>query len=135
MKLLEGLSNLVLEKYIGTIETNIDINIEFTIKKTNHATDRFTRDNIEGYNQTEISNEEIVEFLSRAKRQMAKLIASQKIVNGTKFVVKSPELEMACPIIAKQKNSFKWEMLVLTVFRESFDNPFRVGKGQIVISV
>ena len=28
MKLLEGLSNLVLEKYIGTIETNIDINIE-----------------------------------------------------------------------------------------------------------
>ncbi len=135
MKLLQELHNLILEKYIGSVTSNIEISIDFDIKKTNHATDRFTRTGIEGYNDSPISNSELLEFLNISKSKISEKIASQEIVNASKFVIKSNEWEMACPIIAKQKGDFKWEMLVLTVFRESPDNPFRVGKNQLTLWV
>jgi len=135
MKMIQNLTELIIEKRIGKIISNIDITINFDIKKTTHTTNRFTRTGIEGYSDVPISNDEIVEFLKHAKSEIAENIASQNIVNGNKFVVKCLEWELACAIIAKQIDDFEWEMLVLTVFRESLENPFRVGKDQLVIWV
>lgn len=135
MKMIENLTELIIEKRIGKIISNIDITINFDIKKTTHTTNRFVRTDIKGYSDVEISNAEIVEFLNHAKSEIAENIASQNILNNDKFVVKSLEWELACAIIAKQIDDFEWEMLVLTVFRESLENPFRVGKDQLVIWV
>ncbi len=103
MKLLQELHNLILEKYIGSVTSNIEISIKFDVKKTSHATDQFTRTGIEGYNETPISNSELLEFLNISKSKISEKIASQEIVDGSKFVLKSNEWEMACPIVAKQK--------------------------------
>ena len=135
MKLLQELHNLILEKYIGSVTSNIEISIKFDIKKTSHATDQFTRTGIKGYNESPISNSELLEFLNISKSKITEKIASQEIIDGSKFVLKSNDWEMACPIIAKQRGDFKWEMLVLTVFRESPENPFRVGKNQLILWV
>ncbi len=87
MKLLQELHNLILEKYIGSLTSNIEISIDFNIKKTNHATDQFTRTGIEGYNETPISNSELLEFLNISKSKISEKIASQEIFDGSKFVL------------------------------------------------
>ena len=59
MKTLINLLNetLLLEKRIAQIKSNITVEFNFDIIKTDHIDLRRTRDDIEDYNEKEISNE------------------------------------------------------------------------------
>jgi len=68
-------------------------------------------------------------------KEIAEKIAQHNITHNEAFVVKSVEKEIAIAIIPKHVEDNFWKLVISTVFRESYDNPFRVGENQIVIWV
>ena len=70
-----------------------------------------------------------------SKNEIAQKIVSQEITPETEFVVKSLKWELAMAIIPIYITGTYWELLIKTVFRESENNPFRVGEDQLVIIV
>lgn len=124
---------LLLEKKIGTLLTKIEVTYSFELDRSTHAYDRRTRTDIQDYNTKEISNAEIKYIIELARKKIAESIAIGDIKNNDYFVIKSPEKEMAIAIKAINEGGVGWKLLIVTVFRESFDNPFRVGEDQLVI--
>jgi hypothetical protein len=127
--------NLLLEKRISQISANIEVTFGFDIDRTHHAYVRKTRSDIEGYDEREISNGEISHIILLARHQIAEKIVTGEIFDGEEFVIKSPEKSMAMAIAPRQESGTYWKLYVTTVFRESYSNPFRVGKDQVVIRV
>ena len=126
---------LLLEKRIAQVRASIEVVFSFDVKRTTHAFDRKTRDDIEDYNQRPIVNAEIKEIIRLSKNEIAQKIVSQEITPETEFVVKSLKWELAMAIIPIYITGTYWELLIKTVFRESENNPFRVGEDQLVIIV
>jgi hypothetical protein len=126
---------LIVEKRIGQISSKIEVIFSFDVDRTTHAYDRKTRDDIELYDEREISNSEINEVISFAKKEIAECIVNGEITEDTNFVVRSSKWGLAIAIIAKHIGGTYWKLLVRTVFRESNLNPFRVGRDQLVIDV
>jgi hypothetical protein len=125
--------HLLLEKRIGQLLSNIKVQYSFDIDRTHHAYLRRTRQGIENYNESEISNSELRYFIDFTLKDIAEKIATQEIIDGEKFVVKSISKELAVTIKAVQMGDYYWTLELITVFRESAGNPFRVGKNQLVI--
>ena len=74
------------------------------------------------------------------QRHSSELIAAEKIaqhniIDDEAFVVKSVDKEIALAIVPKHVEDNFWKLVIITVFRESFSNPFRVGENQLVIWV
>jgi hypothetical protein len=113
--------------------SSFEIQYSFDVDRSSHAYLRKTRNDIEGYNEKEISNSEIKYIISLSLKEIAEKIAQHNIVDNEEFVIKSYEKEIAIAIAPKHVLDNFWELVVTTVFRESYDNPFRVGKNQIVI--
>jgi hypothetical protein len=126
---------LLLEKRIAQVRASIEVSFSFDVNRTSHAFDRKTRDDIEDYNQRPIVNAEIKEIIRLSKNEIAEKIVSQEITPETEFVVKSLKWELAMAIIPIHITGTYWQLLIKTVFRESNNNPFRVGEDQIVIIV
>jgi hypothetical protein len=129
--------HLLLEKKIGQIATNIKITFNFEINRKSHAFDRATRPELEddGYNQQPIMNNEIRELISKVKREIGEKIIGREIFNKKPFIVKSHNMELAIVVVPVHGGGFSWRLEVVTVFRESKTNPFRVGPDQVVIWV
>jgi hypothetical protein len=125
--------HLLLEKRIAQLMSSFEIQYSFDVDRSTHAYVRKTRNDIEGYNEKEISNSEIKYIISLSLKEIAEKIAQHNIVDNKEFVIKSYEKEIAIAIVPKHVLDNFWELVVKTVFRESYDNPFRVGKNQIVI--
>jgi hypothetical protein len=70
-----------------------------------------------------------------AKTEIAEKIINREIKEGERFVIKSEKWELAIPLEPIHVSGTNWILQVFTVFRESRENPFRVGKNQIVIWV
>jgi len=68
-------------------------------------------------------------------REIAEKIAQHNIIDNEPFVVKSAEKEIALAIVPKHVEDNFWKLVIITVFRESYNNPFRVGEDQLVIWV
>jgi len=138
---------LLIEKTIAQIVSNIEVSFNLEVDRGLHAFNRKNRKELEGqgfkltgkhsyeYNQREISNSEIKEVLNLAKKEIAEKIVEREINDGTEFVVKSLNWELALAIGAEFQGGTYWILKVYTVFRESLDNPFKVGKDQLVIWV
>jgi hypothetical protein len=126
---------LLLEKRIAQVRTSIEVVFSFDVKRTSHAFDRKTRDDIEDYNPRPIVNAEIKEIIRMSKNEIAEKIVNQEITPETEFVLKSLKWELAMAITPIHITGTYWELLIKTVFRESNNNPFRVGKDQLVIIV
>ena len=128
---------LLQEKTIAQIVTSIEVTFNLEVDRKKHAFDRSTRPELEGtgYNQRPIENREIREVVMMAKSQIAEKIVNREIVDGEPFVVKSEKWELAIPLNPVHVSGTNWVLEVFTVFRESRENPFRVGKDQIVIWV
>ena len=126
---------LLLEKRIAQVRTSIEVVFSFDVKRTSHAFDRKTRDDIEDYNPRPIVNAEIKEIIRMSKNEIAEKIVNQEITSETEFVIKSLKWELAMAITPIHITGTYWELLIKTVFRESNNNPFRVGKDQLVIIV
>jgi hypothetical protein len=129
------------------MSANINSEIYLEIDRVQHSWDRRTRPDLEGkgkdltgkysydYNQREITNFEIREILSKAKNTIAEKIVSHEITKDNRFVVKSLKWEIAIAINPVQNDALDWTLNVVTVFRESKENPFRVPGWQTVIWV
>jgi len=126
---------LLLEKRIAQVRASIEVVFSFDVKRTSHAFDRKTRDDIEDYNPRPIVNAEIKEIIRMSKNEIAEKIVNQEITPETEFVLKSLKWELAMAITPIHITGTYWELLIKTVFRESKYNPFRVGKDQLVIIV
>ena len=126
---------LLLEKRIAQVRTSFEVSFSFDVNRTSHAFDRKTRDDIEDYNPRPIVNAEIKEIIRMSKNEIAEKIVNQEITPETEFVIKSLKWELAMAITPIHITGTYWELLIKTVFRESNNNPFRVGKDQLVIIV
>ena len=126
---------LLLEKRIAQVRTSFEVLFSFDVNRTSHAFDRKTRDDIEDYNPRPIVNAEIKEIIRLSKNEIAKKIVNQEIKSETEFVIKSLKWELAMAITPIHITGTYWQLLIKTVFRESNDNPFRVGKDQLVITI
>jgi hypothetical protein len=125
--------HILLEKKIGQIMTKIEVLFGFEIDRSKHASERSSRNDIEGYNEKEISNGELKYIIESCRREIAEAIATGDIKDDVAFVIKSKEKEIAIAIIPKHFGGAYWKLLITTVFRESYDLSFRVGKDQLVI--
>ena len=133
MKLLESLSKLLLEKRIGQILSNIEVVLGFDIVSTKHSVDRSTRSGLSNYNQTPISNSEIVELITFFRREIAEKIVNGEIQNDVPFAIKSIDRNLAAVISPNMESNLYWKLVVITVFREDEDNRLKTFRGQIVI--
>jgi hypothetical protein len=141
------LKHLLIEKVIGNMSVSVNSDFSIEIDRLNHSWLRRTRPDLEGrgedltgkfsydYNQREISNSEIKEILLKAKNQIAEKIVSHEIRTDRRFIVKSLKWEIAIAINPKQNGDLSWTLKIVTVFRESKENPFRVPDWQTVIWV
>jgi hypothetical protein len=127
--------HLLLEKKIGNILSKLDVVFSFDIARTSHAYERKNRTDISDYNNKEISNAELKYIIDICKREIAESIINGKIKNEVLFIIKSKEKEIAMVINPIHGVNTFWRLLIVTVFRESYDNPFRVGEDQFVIWV
>ena len=137
MSLLRQLikENLLLEKRIAQLSTKIEVTLAFDVDRTHHAYVRRKRDDIEDYDDREISNGELKYIVELARKQIAEKLVTNEIKDNQAFVIKSPEKNIAMSIVPQNEIGSFWKLYITTVFRESFENPFRVGKDQVVIWV
>lgn len=136
MNLRESIrKHILLEKKIGVISAEITTIISLEIDRTIHAFDRKTRPEMSNYNQREISNQEIKEVVGQARIKIAEKIVTQEIKDNVPFILKSLKWELAMPIVPKHVGGVYWELVVVSVFRESESNPMRTSKDQLVIYV
>jgi hypothetical protein len=141
------LKHLLIERTIGNMSATINSELYLEIDRAGHAWDKRTRPDLEGkgkdltgkysyeYNQREITNSEIREILLKAKNEIAEKIVSHEIIEDERFVIKSLKWEIAIAVNPKQNDSLDWTLNVVTVFRESKENPFKVSPWQTVIWV
>jgi hypothetical protein len=125
--------NLLLEKRIGQISSQIEIIFSYDVIKTTHSTERETRYELEDYNKKPISNGELVEFINLFKRDISEHIVSGEIEDQVPFVIKSDDWELACVIVPDKQSMVYWKLIIKTVFRENPSNRLRVGKDQLVL--
>lgn len=128
---------LIQEKTIAQIVSTIEVTFNLEVDRIPHTYDRSTRPELEntGYNQRPIESREIREIVMMAKTEIAEKIINREIKEGERFVIKSEKWELAIPLEPIHVSGTNWILRVFTVFRESRENPFRVGKNQIVIWV
>jgi hypothetical protein len=127
--------HLLLEKRIAQLMSSFKIQYSFEVDRTTHAYHRKTRTGISDYNEKEISNAEIKYIVELSLRDIAEKIAQHNIIHDESFVVKSVDKEIAIAIVPKHVEDNFWKLIIVTVFRESLNNPFRVGEDQLVIWV
>ena len=133
MKLLESLSRLLVEKRIGQISANIEVVLGFDILSTKHSVDRSVRTGISNYNQTPITNSEIVELVSFFRREIAERIVNGEIQNDVPFAIKSIDRNLAAIINPNMESNLYWKLVVVTVFREDENNRLKTFRGQVVL--
>lgn len=133
MKLLESLSRLLVEKRIGQIYSNIEVVLGFDILSTKHSVDRSTRTGLSNYNQTPITNSEIVELVTFFRREIAEKIVNGEIQNDEPFAIKSIDRNLAAVINPNMESNLYWKLVVITVFREDENNRLKTFKGQVVL--
>lgn len=133
MKLLESLSRLLVEKRIGQIYSNIEVVLGFDILSTKHSVDRSTRTGLSNYNQTPITNSEIVELVTFFRREIAEKIVNGEIQNDEPFAIKSIDRNLAAVINPHMESNLYWKLVVITVFREDESNRLKTFKGQVVL--
>ena len=127
--------HLLLEKRIAQLMSSFKVQYAFEVDRTMHAHERRTRTGIENYNDREISNAELKYIIGLALREIAENIALHNIIDEEAFVIKSKDKEIAIAVVPKHVEDSFWKLVIVTVFRESYDNSFRVGENQLVIWV
>lgn len=128
---------LLLEKRIARVMSNLEVQFNFEIDRSPHAFERSTRPELEkqgiDYNQREISNAELKEFVGMFTKEIAEKIVENEIYDKVPFVLKSLKWELAVPIIPIHEGGTSWKLVIKTVFRESQSNPMKTHKDQLIL--
>jgi hypothetical protein len=127
--------NLLVEKRIGQIVSNLEIKYSLDIDKTQHSYERSDgRDDLEGYDNTPITNNEVKNLVYIFSKKIAENIFHEEIHNNVPFVIKSKENKLSLAIQPIKKEKTWWILKILTVFRESDIHSLRVGYDQLVLT-
>jgi hypothetical protein len=125
---------LLLEKRIAQLSSTIEVTFGFDVIKTTHAEKRKDVTKRELGHERMISNAEMKEVVSNFKREIAEGIVDGDIENETNFVIKNKKFGLAMVLVAEHVSGNYWKLVIKTVFRETPENPLRVGHNQIVYS-
>jgi hypothetical protein len=124
---------LLVEKRIAQLSSNIEVIFAFDLIKTKHVEKR--KDfNKRGLNTDErwISNQEMSEVVGKFKKDIATAIFEGDIVDGTNFVIKDYKFGLSMAIIAEKSSETYWKLIIKTVFRETPEHTLEVGRNQLV---
>ena len=126
--------NLLLEKRIAQISSQVEIVFGFDVIKTKHATDRMNvaSRGLDIGRVRPISNGEMVEFVKYFTKDIAEGIVSEEINDEEAFILKSNKWELSMVIIPHHVQGSYWKLIIKTVFPESEYHQLRVGKDQII---
>ena len=126
--------NLLLEKRIGQISSQVEVVFGFDVIKTKHTTERMNVASRElgGGRDRPISNGEMLEFVKNFTRDIAEGIVSEEINDQEPFIIKSDKWELSMVIIPNHVQGSYWKLIIKTVFPESEYHKLRVGRDQII---
>lgn len=125
---------LLLEKRIAQLSSSIEVTFGFDVVKTKHAEKRKDVTKRGLGHERMISNAEMKEVVMRFKKDIAEDILEGDVIDGTKFVIKDNKFGLAMAVLAEQVEGNYWKLIIMTVFRETPENPFKVGSDQLVYS-
>ena len=122
---------------IGKIRLNYDGEpYVFNIKTTYHSNLRGKgRDDIEFYDEREITKEELLEFLKSHIKDILISIKKDEIISNIPFVMRSKKWSLSLAIGPNNKRGNIWDFVIYTVFREGYNQKFKTGKYQFILDV
>ena len=128
---------LEIAKVIGKIRLNYDGEpYVFNIKTTYHSNQRgLGRSDIEFYDEREITKEELFEFLNLHIKDILKSIKNDEIISNISFVMRSKKWSLSLAIGPNNKRGNIWDLVILTVFREGYNQKLKTGKYQFILDV
>lgn len=136
-RLIKEEVGLLLEKRIDQLTQNIEVTLSMDlIKHKGHVDDRSKakgRESVVGYDTRPVTNSELKYFVNLFKKDISEKIIFGEIVDGVPFVVKSVSKGLSIPLKPIKITPMYWQLIILTVWRESSSNTFKVGRDQLVI--
>jgi len=128
---------LEIAEVIGKIRSNYDGEpYVFNIKTTHHSNRRGRgRNDIEFYDEREVTKEELMEFLKLHIKDIFKSIKNDEIISNIPFVMRSKKWSLSLAISPKNKRGNIWDFIIMTVFREGYNHKLKTGKYQFVLDV
>jgi hypothetical protein len=128
---------LEIAEVIGKIRLNYDGEpYVFNIKTTYHSNLRGKgRDDIEFYDEREITKEELLEFLKSHIKDILISIKKDEIISNIPFVMRSKKWSLSLAIGPNNKRGNIWDFVIYTVFREGYNQKFKTGKYQFILDV
>ena len=128
---------LEIAEVIGKIRLNYDGEpYVFNIKTTYHSNLRGKgRDDIEFYDEREITKEELLEFLKSHIKDILISIKKDEIISNIPFVMRSKKWSLSLAIGQNNKRCNICDFVIYTVFREGYNQKFKTGKYQFILDV
>jgi hypothetical protein len=93
------------------------------------------RDDIEFYDEREITKEELMEFFKIHTKDILNSIKNDEIISNIPFVMRSKKWSLSLAIGPKNKRGNIWDFVIFTVFREGYNQKLKVGKYQFILDV
>lgn len=127
--------NLITEKKIAQIISNLEVRYSLDVVTTKHSFERSKdlRTSLMDYDTRPVTNEEINELIYHFRKQIAENIFYNIIKNREDFVIKSLEYHLSIAITPLMITNSWWELVIKTIFRESEKHSFYVGSDQLVL--
>jgi hypothetical protein len=128
---------LEIAEVIGKIRLNYDGEpYVINIKTTYHSNLRGKgRNDIEFYDEREITKEELLEFLKLHIKDILNSIKNDEIISNIPFVMRSKKWSLSLAIGPNNKRGNIWNFVIYTVFREGYNQKFKTGKYQFILDV
>ena len=128
---------LEIAEVIGKIRSNYNGEpYVINIKTTHHSNLRgMGRNDIEFYNEREITKEELFEFLNLHIKDILNSIKNDEIISNIPFVMRSKKWSLSLAIGPNNKRGNIWDFVIYTVFREGYNQKFKTGKYQFILDV
>jgi len=128
---------LEIAEVIGKIRLNYnDEPYVINIKTTYHSNLRGKgRNDIEFYDEREVTKEELLEFLKVHIKDILNSIKNDEIISNIPFVMRSKKWSLSLAIGPNNKRGNIWDFVIYTVFREGYNQKFKTGKYQFILDV
>lgn len=140
-KNMRGLLNVLTEaiETIGKISTSISVDYEFYLRTTFHSdSERRTRLDPyyikRGYDQTPVTDKELVDFFKYFEHDIAVQVSIHNIVLNQTFVIRSISKKFACAVALDINRDEDFVLRIATVMRENDLVKLDTYPGQLIIT-
>jgi hypothetical protein len=135
---MKSLINIITEhvEIIAQISARIRVNYKFYLDNSYHANERKTRPDLieKGYDQTPVTNKELVDFFEYFRNDIAENISIHNIILDKTFIIRSISKKLACAVALDIDRNEDFILKIVTVFRESTTLRLTPYPGQLVIT-